>query len=158
MKRLSIMLSMAAVLMTAAVYSCDKERTGLYRDYSGKTISLTGVWGLVEVQYWTAGVTSTEKPVPETLMEFMPKGLGRSLRILPDGSREPFLSFHWEKYPGSVTIYTEEEYENNRSYSDEDPQYMPGRTYEFKVIDDNTISSREKISEGSYLVNIFARF
>ena len=157
MKRLSIFISaLAAVLL--AVSACEKEAPGMYHDYSGKTVSLLGCWGLVEVQYWTAGVVSTEKKTPESLIEFQEDGKGRSLRILPDGGRELISTFHWEKYPGSVTIFSEEEFENNRCYTDEDMQYMPGLSYEFKVIDADTISSREKISSGSYMVNVFARF
>lgn len=101
---------------------------------------------------------SSEKMEPESLMEFMEDGLGRSVRILSDGGREVISTFHWVKYPGSVDIFTEEEYENNRFYTDEDTQYMPGRNYEFRVIDDNTISSKERITDGTYLVNIFSRF
>lgn len=157
MKRLSsLILAMSALLF--AVTSCDKESLRLYHDYSGNKISLIGSWGLVEVQYWTAGVFRTEKLEPESLMVFKENGLGESVMLKDDGSRELISTFHWEKYPGSVTLYSEEEFENNRYYTDEDMQYMPGRTYEFKIIDNDTISYREKVSSGSYTVNVFARF
>lgn len=158
MKRFLLFNIPALVALCLSAASCDPDAPGLYHDYSGKTVSLIGSWGLVEVQYWTAGVMSSEKMEPESLMEFMEDGLGRSVRILSDGGREVISTFHWVKYPGSVDIFTEEEYENNRFYTDEDTQYMPGRNYEFRVIDDNTISSKERITDGTYLVNIFSRF
>lgn len=157
MKRaITFILALTAVILS--VTCCDKESLKLYRDYSGNRISLIGSWGLVEVQYWTAGVFRTEELEPESLMVFKENGLGESVALKSDGSRELISTFHWEKYPGSVTLYTEEEFENNRYYTDEDMQYMPGRTYEFRIIDNDTISYREKVSSGSYTVNIFTRF
>lgn len=153
---LPLVLSLAAIMLTAS--TCDKERFKLYHDSDGRTTSLIGAWGLVEVQYFTAGVVEKTTVTPESLMEFMEGGLGRTLKMMPDGSRETIDTFHYEKYPGSITIFTEEEYKINRSYTPEDNEYRRGKTYAFKVIDDNTISSKEKVSEGSYIVNVFARY
>ena len=157
MKRfLGLFAIVAAVMMTAS--TCDKESFKLYKDSDGNPISLIGAWGLIEVQYHTAGVVETHEVETESLMELMEGGKGRTLKILEDGSREEISTFHYEKFPGAITILTEEEYENHQNYTHEDSQYMPGITYYFKVIDSNTISSKEKVSDGSYLINIFARF
>lgn len=92
---LSILFSAVVIMMTVA--ACDKESLKLYHDYNGNSISLIGSWGLVEVQCWTAGVVRTEKFEPESLMEFMEGGLGKSVLLRPDGSRETIATFHWEK-------------------------------------------------------------
>lgn len=157
MKGLLKLLSVCAVIMLTAS-TCDKENLKLYRDSQGNTVDIIGAWGLVEVQYNTAGVTERRQIEPETLMEFQEKGHGRSLSIAADGSRKETDTFRYEKYRGGITIFTEEEYKNNLNRSDEDPDYERGRTYYFKVIDQNTISSREQITSGTYIENIFSRF
>ncbi len=147
---------LAVVMLTAS--TCDKEKMKLYRDSQGNTIDIIGAWGLTEVQYFTAGVTESKAVEPETLMEFMDKGFGRTLILAPDGTKKEIDTFRYEKYPAGITIYTEEEYRKNQYLSDEDPEYERGRTYYFKVIDQNTISSREQLTSGTYIVNIFSRF
>lgn len=157
MKRFfTLVLAAAFVILTAS--TCDKESYKLYRDTNGNTTSIFGAWGLVEVQYWTAGVVETRAVQTESLMEFFEDGRGRSLRMLPDGTEEEIYPFYYEKYPGSITIFTVEEWKNNRNLSQEDNRYMRGKTYWFKVIDQDTISSKENVSSGSYIVNVFARF
>lgn len=64
MKRFFSSLILAVSALLFAVTSCDKESLKLYHDYNGNSISLIGSWGLVEVQYWTAGVVRTEKFEP----------------------------------------------------------------------------------------------
>ena len=116
---------------------------------------LIGKWGLVEVQYETAAVTDRTEMVPETLMEFMEDGYGRTVRV---GDGSTLSTFRYEKYRGSVTLYTPEEWENNQGKTDEDSDYMPGKTYYFKVVDSDTMTSREKVSAGSFVTNVFHRF
>lgn len=158
-RRYSFAAAAVALAMTIlSLASCDKEAYKLYRDYKGNTISLIGRWGLVEVQYWTAGVVESHPVEPTSVMEFMEEGKGRTIVFLADGSEEVIDTFHWEKYPGSVTIFTEEEWKNNRNLGHDDDRYMLGTTYAFRIIDDNTISSEEKVTSGSWLVNVFARF
>lgn len=158
-RRYSFAATAVALAMTIlSLASCDKEAYKLYRDYKGNTISLIGRWGLVEVQYWTAGVVESHPVEPTSVMEFMEEGKGRTIVFLADGGEEVIDTFHWEKYPGSVTIFTEEEWKNNRNLGHDDDRYMLGTTYAFRIIDDNTISSEEKVTSGSWLVNVFARF
>lgn len=153
---LKLFLALSVAVLSAS--TCDKEKMKLYRDSQGNTVDIIGAWGLTEVQYFTAGVTERKPLEPETLMEFMEKGMGRTLSLAPDGTRKETDTFRYEKYPAGITIYTEEEYRKNQYLSDEDPGYERGRTYYFKVIDQNTISSREQITSGTYIVNIFSRF
>lgn len=161
MKRIIyLILAMSFIVMTAS--TCDKDSSYMYRDIEGNSVVLLGSWGLVEVQYHTAGVIESRQNDPETLMEFREKGRGRTLQIRQDGSRKEMDTFRYEKYRGSITIFTEEEYkeyEEYRNYSDSDSyRSLPGKTYSFKVQDENTIFYQEKITEGSYLVNIFRRY
>ena len=65
----------------------------------------------------------------------------------------------WLKNPSECTEEEYKEYEEYRNYSDSDSyRSLPGKTYSFKVQDENTIFYQEKITEGSYLVNIFRRY
>ena len=153
---LNLFLALSMVVLSAS--TCDKEDRNLYKDSNGNVTELIGRWGLVEVQYNTAGVTESRTLEPESLMEFQEKGVGRSLRLCADGRLDEISTFHYEKYRGSVTIFTEEEWRNNQQRSEEDPDYSRGTTYYFKVIDYDTISSRERVTDGTYLVNIFRRF
>ncbi|MCR4859144.1 MAG: hypothetical protein K5910_00600 [Bacteroidales bacterium] len=153
MKRyLSVILAFAAIVFSAS--TCEKMAPGDYRDFLGNKINLLGPWVLTEVQYRTAGVIETHPCEPESLMEFAEKGIGYT----KDLSGEVLDSWHYEIYRASVTIYTNEEWENNRSLSEDDFQYEEGKTYSFHIIDDNTISSEEKISSNAVLVNVYARF
>lgn len=155
----SFVATAVAFAMTIfSLASCDKEALKLYRDYDGNTVSLIGRWGLVEVQYWTAGVVESHSIEPTSMMEFMENGKGRTLMFLDNGNEKTVNTFYWEKYPGSVTIFTEEEWENNRHLGHDDQNYMLGTNYPFRVIDQNTISCEEKVTAGSWLVNVFARF
>lgn len=153
---LKLFFALAVVLLSAS--TCDKEQMKLYKDSNGNTTDIIGKWGLVEVQYVTAGVSESRTVEPESLMEFMDGGRGRSLRIRQDGTCEQTDTFRYEKYRGGITMYTEEEWRNNQNRSEEDPDYSRGTTYSFKVLDWNTISSRERVTDGTYLVNVFRRF
>ena len=158
MRHSFVAAAVVLAMTTVSLASCDKEAYKLYRDYNGQTISLIGRWGLVEVQYWTAGVVESHTVEPTSVMEFMEDGKGRTIVFLADGSEKTIDTFHWEKYPGSITIFTEEEWENNRHLGQDDQNYMLGTNYPFRVIDQNTISCEEKVTAGSWLVNVFARF
>ena len=67
-------------------------------------------------------------------------------------------SWHYVTYRASVTIFTNAEWDNNRSLGEDDSNYRHGKTYAFLVVDENTISSEEKVSSNSYIVNFFTRF
>jgi len=142
---------MAMILLTAS--TCEKMLPGDYRDFAGNKTNLLGCWGLVEVQYRTAGVIETKAVDPETLMEFAQDGIGYTKTL--DG--EILDSYHYEVSRASVTFYTNAEWENNRYLGEDDPEYERGKTYCFHIIDADTISSEEKISSNSYLVNIYSR-
>jgi len=157
MKRiLSLMVALSAVVLSAS--TCDKEALALYHDADGNSVSLIGRWGLVAMDYETAGVVETREIDPQSLMEFQEDGYGRTLRLLPDGMTEELDSWRYEKYRAAVTIFTHEEWENNRYLSDDDPMYEEGKTYYFRIQDENTIWYREKVTSGSYITHVFARF
>ena len=67
-------------------------------------------------------------------------------------------SWHYVTYRASVTIFTNAEWDNNRSLGEDDSNYLHGKTYAFHVVDENTISSEEKVSSNSYIVNFVTRF
>jgi len=138
--------------------TCEKYDPDIYHDTDGNRVELIGRWGLTEVEYHTAGIVEKRQVSPTSLMEFIHGDRGKTLSKEDDGSWKEDGTFRYEVYRGSVTIFTEEEWENNRGLSDEDSAYERGRTYDFKVKDENTIYYREKVSEGSYLVNSLTRF
>jgi len=151
-KYLSFLLAMAALVFTAS--TCEKMEPGDYHDFAGNKINLLGAWGLTEVQYKTAGVVEMHANEPQSFMEFAAKGIGYTKDLVGN----VLDTWHYETYRAAVTIFTHEEWENNRSLGEDDPQYEDGKTYCFHVIDENTISSEEKISSNTYVVNIFTRF
>jgi len=153
---LTIVAAFALVVMSAS--KCEKSDPGIYHDSNGKAINLIGSWGLTEVQYWTSGVVEKTSCVPESVMEFTKDGRVYTLALKADGPADTLAKWYYEKYRASVTLFTEEEYRNNRSLSDDDPQYEHGKTYYFKVIDENTMSYRDQIASGTYLVNILSRY
>lgn len=154
-----ILLTFVLVASALSAAACSKYDPFLYKDSKGNEIDLHGYWGLVEIQYCTAaGLTESHPVEPETFMEFCEKGICRTYKAMPDGSKQMISTCHYEKARGGISFFTEEEYENNQYLSESDPQYERGTTYYFKVIDSQTISSRESISGGSYVVNIFSRF
>lgn len=145
-------LAIATIVFSAS--TCEKMEPGDYHDYTGAKINLLGSWVLTEVQYKTAGVIETHPCAPESLMEFAPKGIGYTKT--PSG--ELLDSWHYETYRAAVTIFTNAEWENNRGLGEDDSQYEKGKTYYFHVLDNNTISSEEKVSSNTYITNIYMRF
>jgi len=143
---------MTALVLCAS--TCEKMEPGDYHDFQGNKINLLGGWTLSEVLYKTAGVVESHLCEPESVMEFSVKGIGYTKDL--DGN--VLDTWHYETYRASVTIFTEAEWENNRSLGEDDDQYERGKTYCFHVIDENTISSEEKVSSNTYIVNIFTRF
>lgn len=151
----TLMLTAFALMATA----CEKYDPYSYTDSNGREIDLHGYWGLVEVQYCTvAGLTESHAVEPETFMEFCEKGICQVYKSMPYGGKQMISKCHYEKARGGIRFFTEEEYENNKYLSEDDSRYERGTTYYFKVVDGQTISSKESISEGSYIVNIFSRF
>lgn len=55
-------------------------------------------------------------------------------------------------------IFTNDEWENNRGLGEDDSQYEQGKTYYFHVVDEDTISSEEKVSSNTVMVNFYTRF
>lgn len=151
-KRLALVLALASICLCAS--TCEKMEPGDYHDYLGNKINLLGGWVLSEVQYKTAGVQETRYVEPQSIMEFSEKGLGSTKAL----TGKVMDTWHYEIYRASVTIYTEAEWENNRGLGEDDDRYERGKTYNFHVIDDNTISSEEKVSSNSWVVNIFRRY
>lgn len=149
---LSFLLAIATVICTAS--NCEKMEPGDYKDFAGTKINLLGSWVLSEVQYKTAGVVESHPCTPESVMEFAEKGIGYTRTLTGD----LLDSWHYQTYRAAVTIFTNAEWENNRSLGEDDSNYLHGKTYYFHVLDENTISSEEKVSENSTLVNIFTRF
>lgn len=145
-------LALLAIVFSAS--TCEKMEPGDYYDYAGAKINLLGSWGLTEVQYKTAGVVETHPYNPESVMEFVSKGIGYTKTL----SGEQFDSWHYETYRAAVTIFTNAEWENNRGLGEDDSQYEKGKTYYFHVLDDNTISLEEKVSSNTYITNIYTRF
>ena len=151
-KRLALVLALASICLCAS--TCEKMEPGDYHDYLGNKINLLGGWVLSEVQYKTAGVLETRHVEPQSIMEFSEKGLGCTKAL----SGKVMDTWHYEIFRASVTIYTDAEWENNRGLGEDDDRYERGKTYNFHVIDDNTISSEEKVSSNSWVVNIFRRY
>ena len=158
MKRI-VMFAIALTAFALTAAACEKYDPFSYKDSNGREIDLHGLWGLIEVQYCTAaGLSESHAVEPETFMEFCEKGICRTYKVMPDGSRQQISTCHYDKARGGITFFTNEEFKNNQYLSEDDSQYERGATYYFKVIDNQTISSKEPISGGSYVVNIFARF
>ncbi|MBQ2149942.1 MAG: hypothetical protein II434_00235 [Bacteroidales bacterium] len=151
-KNISLILAMASVVLCAS--TCEKMEPGDYHDYLGNKINLLGGWVLSEVQYKTAGVLESRMIDAQSVMEFAGNGMGFTKSLRGD----VIDSWHYEVYRGSVTIYTDAEWENNRALGEDDDRYERGLTYSFHVIDDDTISSEEKVSSNSYVINIYTRF
>lgn len=150
MKHVFTWIAAAALLLFTG---CEASIPGDYQDSAGNKINLLGCWGLVEVQYKTAGVVTRNELTPDMMMEFAQKGIGYSK--LTDGT--VLDSFHYAIYRGSVTIYTNEEWENNRGLNEDDSEYERGLTYFFRIIDQDTIASEEWITANSSVTNVFAR-
>ena len=74
-----------------------------------------------------------------------------------EGALQKTGEFRYEKYRGAITLWTPEEWEHNRSRSEDDSDWERGRTYAFKVIDENTLSSTETVTDGTRLINIYTR-
>lgn len=151
-KFISFILALATVVFSAS--TCEKMEPGDYRDSSGEKINLLGSWVLTEVQYKTAGVIESHPCEPQSVMEFALKGIGYTRNL----SGELLDSWYYETFRASVTIYTNAEWENNRGLGEDDSRYERGKTYCFRVVDGNTISSEEKVSANSTIVNYFTRF
>ena len=151
-KHITFILAISTVVFSAS--TCEKMEPGDYRDFTGAKINLLGSWVLTEFQYKTAGVIESHPVTPESVMEFAAKGIGYTR----DLSGKTLDSWHYETYRAAVTIYTNSEWENNRGLGEDDSQYEKGKTYYFHVVDENTISSEEKVSSNSYVVNFFTRF
>ena len=149
---LTFLLAIAAVVFSAS--TCEKMEPGDYKDFTGAKINLLGSWVLSEVQYKTAGVIESHPVTPESVMEFAEKGIGYTR----DMAGNILDSWHYVTYRASVTIFTNAEWDNNRSLGEDDSNYQHGKTYAFHVVDENTISSEEKVSSNSYIVNFFTRF
>lgn len=145
-------MAFSAIILSAS--TCEKMAPGDYHDYLGNKINLLGGWTLSKVQLKTAGVIEFREVSPESVMEFAEKGFGYTKNL----SGEILDSWHYQTYRASVTIFTDEEWGNNRSLGEDDPQYEQGKTYYFHVIDDNTISSEEKVSSNTTAVYIYTRF
>lgn len=148
----SFILAMATLVFSAS--TCEKMEPGDYHDYLGNRVNLLGGWVLTEVQYKTAGVLESHPCTPESVMEFAGKGLGYT----KDLSGDVLDTWHYETFRAAVTIYTNAEWENNRGLGEDDSDYEKGRTYYFHVMDENTISSEEKASPGTSIVNIYTRY
>ena len=151
-KRFTLVLTLASICLCAS--TCEKMEPGDYHDYLGNKINLLGDWVLTAVQYKTAGVMEMRPVDAQSVMEFADKGLGYT----KDLRGNVLDTWHYEIYRASVTIYTEDEWENNRGLGEDDDQYERGKTYNFHVLDDNTISSEEKVASNTWVVNIFTRY
>lgn len=153
MRRILIgMLACAAIILSAS--TCEKMQPGDYHDYLGNKINLLGPWTLSEVQIKTAGVIESRECIPESVMEFAEKGLGYT----KDLSGNILDSWHYETFRAAVTIITNEEWENNRGLGEDDSQYEKGKAYYFHVVDENTISSEEKVSSNTTAVYFYTRY
>ena len=151
-KIISFILAVAALVFSAS--TCEKMEPGDYKDFTGTKINLLGSWVLSEVQYKTAGVIESRTVTPESVMEFAEKGIGYTRNMTGD----ILDSWHYVTYRASVTIFTNAEWDNNRGLGEDDSNYLHGKTYAFHVVDGNTISSEEKVSSNSSIVNFFTRF
>lgn len=148
----SFILAMVSMILCAS--TCEKMEPGDYRDHLGNKTSLLGGWTLSEVQYKTAGVLESHPCEPRSVMEFAGKGIGYT----KDLSGAILDTWHYETFRAAVTIYTNAEWENNRNLGEDDSRYERGKTYCFHVIDPDTISSEEKVSSNSSIVNIYTRY
>jgi len=152
MKKILIgMLALSAMILCAS--TCEKMQPGDYHDYLGNKINLLGSWSLSGIQLQTAGVIEYREHTPESVMEFAAEGFGYT----KDLSGELLASWRYETYRGAVTIFTLEEWENNRGLGEDDSQYEEGKTYHFHVVDENTISYEEKISSNTSVVYFYTR-
>ena len=147
-----ILLSVAATIFSAS--TCEKMEPGDYHDYSGARINLLGMWTLTEVQYKTAGVIESHSCDAESIMEFASQGIGFTKNM----AGEVLDSWHYKIYRAAVTIFTNAEWENNLGLGEDDNRYEKGKTYYFHVLDENTISSEEKVSTSTSVINYFTRF
>lgn len=146
------MLAFSAIILSAS--TCEKMQPGDYHDYLGNKINLLGAWALSEVRIKTAGVIESRECVPESVMEFAEKCLGYT----KDLSGNILDSWHYETYRAAVTIFTNDEWENNRGLGEDDNQYEKGKTYYFHVVDEDTISSEEKVSSNTTAVCFYTRY
>ncbi|MBP5218221.1 MAG: hypothetical protein J6Z47_04660 [Bacteroidales bacterium] len=155
MKRMNgLSLALAFVSMALCASTCEKMEPGDYRDHLGNKINLLGGWVLSEVQYKTAGIIESRGVDARSVMEFAGNGLGYTKSF--SGAVED--TWHYEIYRAAVTIYTEAEWENNKGLGEDDDQYERGKTYYFHIVDDDTVTSEEKISSNTYVVNVYSRF
>ena len=110
----ALLLAIAAVVLSAS--TCQKMALGDYRDYTGAKINLLGSWVLSEIQYRTAGVLESHPCSPQSVMEFADKGIGYTRNM----SGDVLDSWHYQTYRAAVTIFTNSEWENNRSLGEDD--------------------------------------
>ena len=153
MRKISYLFPVIASIVLCAS-TCEKMQPGDYHDSLGNKVNLLGAWTLSEVRYKTAGVVESHPCEPQSVMEFAPKGIGYT----KDLGGEILDTWHYETYRSAVTIFSEAEWENNRGLGEDDSNYEQGRTYYFHVIDKDTISSEEKVSENTTLVNVYTRY
>ena len=175
MKRVTLYLAAMAVLVLSAS-KCERPDLYLYTDSNGNRTSLLGKWGLTRIEYQTAGVMEARDIEPTSWMEFCEDHIGRNWTLATSSSNENPAGngsadegrtkegalqktgeFRYEKYRGAITLWTPEEWEHNRSRSEDDSDWERGRTYAFKVIDENTLSSTETVTDGTRLINIYTR-
>lgn len=152
MKKILIsILVLVAVILSAS--TCEKMKPGDYHDYLGNKINILGAWTLSEVQIRTAGVIESSPCSPQSVMEFAENGLGYT----KDMDGDILDTWHYEIYRAAVTIFTEKEWENNRGRGEDDSQYEEGKSYYFHIVDENTISSEEKVSSNTVKVYFYTR-
>lgn len=150
-KYLTFILAIASLVLCAS--TCEKMEPGDYNDYMGNKTNLIGCWVLTEIQYKTAGVLESHPNKPSSIMEFAEKGIGYT-KDLNGGILD---TWHYETYRAAVTIFTNAEWKNNQGLGEDDNRFERGKTYYFHIIDQNTISSEEKVSSNSSIVNIYSR-
>jgi len=145
-------LALATVVFSA--FTCEKMEPGDYHDSLGNKINLIGAWALTEVQVRTAGVIESRPCSPQSVMEFASKGQGYTKSL----SGDVLETWHYEIYRAAVTIFTNDEWENNQGLGEDDSQYEQGKTYYFHIVDEDTISSEEKVSSNTVMVSFYKRF
>ena len=153
MKKILVWILLGAAFVFSAS-TCEKMEPGDYHDYQGNKINLLGPWVLTEIQLKTAGVIESKTHEPESVMEFAEKGLGYT----KDLAGEVLDTWHYETFRAAVTIFTNEEWANNRGLGVDDSRYERGKTYYFHVVDAETISSEEKVSANTSAVYFYTRF